>query len=195
MTSYREIYKQTPGVNIMTQTTWEKVAETQVQPAAKKVQWRFILGGVLIFGAILFLIINGTTAGARYYITIKELLNDSKYIGQTVRVSGAVIGDTIQYDSQNLIIQFTIVHLEPTDNNDDALSLALHNAVKDANALRLPVYIENQVKPDLLQHEAQAILTGVLGEDGVFRATELLLKCPSRFEEDDPRHAIVEGGK
>ena len=37
--------------------------------------------------------------------------------------------------------------------------------------------------PDLLQHEAQAILTGALGVDGVFYASELLLKCPSRFEE------------
>ncbi|NJL57955.1 cytochrome c maturation protein CcmE [bacterium] len=33
--------------------------------------------------------------------------------------------------------------------------------------------------PDLLQHEAQAILTGTLGDDGVFYATELLLKCPA----------------
>ena len=37
--------------------------------------------------------------------------------------------------------------------------------------------------PDLLQHEAQAIMTGRLGDDGVFYADELLLKCPSRYEE------------
>ena len=46
--------------------------------------------------------------------------------------------------------------------------------------------MEGEVKPDLLQHEAQAIMTGVVGEDGVFYATELLLKCPSRYEEGVP---------
>src|SRR4030065_150414 len=48
-------------------------------------------------------------------------------------------------------------------------------------------------KPDLLRHEAQAIVTGKMGEDGVFYADELLLKCPTRYEEEVPLQA-VEGG-
>ena len=47
----------------------------------------------------------------------------------------------------------------------------------------LRVIVEDAAMPDLLRHEAQAILTGALGRDGEFEATELLLKCPSRFEE------------
>jgi cytochrome c-type biogenesis protein CcmE len=50
--------------------------------------------------------------------------------------------------------------------------------------------VENQVKPDLLQHEAQAILTGQLDSNGVFQVSELLLKCPSRFEEAGPDQSI-----
>jgi cytochrome c-type biogenesis protein CcmE len=42
------------------------------------------------------------------------------------------------------------------------------------------------VKPDLLQNEAQAIVTGELGEDGIFYANELLLRCPTRYEEAVP---------
>jgi cytochrome c-type biogenesis protein CcmE len=45
--------------------------------------------------------------------------------------------------------------------------------------------------PDLLQNEAQAILSGYLGEDGIFHANELLLKCPSRFEEALPDQSIA----
>ena len=41
-------------------------------------------------------------------------------------------------------------------------------------------------KPDLLKNEAQAIVTGKLGEDGVFYADELLLKCPTKYEETLP---------
>jgi cytochrome c-type biogenesis protein CcmE len=38
-----------------------------------------------------------------------------------------------------------------------------------------------------LKHEAQAIVTGTLGEDGVFYADELLLKCPTRYQEEVPQ--------
>jgi cytochrome c-type biogenesis protein CcmE len=44
-------------------------------------------------------------------------------------------------------------------------------------------------KPDLLRDEAQAIMTGHLGEDGVFYADELLLKCPTKYEEAVPSQA------
>ena len=52
--------------------------------------------------------------------------------------------------------------------------------------------VENQVKPDLLKDEAQAIMTGELRSDGKFYASELLLKCPSRYEEAAPGQAIAE---
>ncbi|MEA3340326.1 MAG: cytochrome c maturation protein CcmE [Chloroflexota bacterium] len=46
--------------------------------------------------------------------------------------------------------------------------------------------VYNDVKPDLLQNEAQAIMRGRLGEDSRFYADEVLLKCPTRYEEDVP---------
>jgi cytochrome c-type biogenesis protein CcmE len=61
--------------------------------------------------------------------------------------------------------------------------------VSNPNATRVKVHLENQVKPDLLQHESQAIVTGTLGKDGVFYATELLLKCPSRYDDKLPNQA------
>ena len=73
-----------------------------------------------------------------------------------------------------------------TDKEAKDLALTLHQAVSDTAATRLTVHMEGGVKPDLLQHEAHAIMTGVVGADGVFYATELLLKCPSRYEEGVP---------
>jgi hypothetical protein len=45
----------------------------------------------------------------------------------------------------------------------------------------------NEPKPDLLQHEAQALVEG-RAENGVFMANPggLLLKCPTRYEEMEP---------
>ncbi len=152
------------------------------QPAKKKRSERikFISAGLLILGAVLYLLISGTLQGARYFITVGEVLADASYQGRTVRISGAVDGESIEYDSEKAIIRFTIVNIS---NEYEDLATALHEALLDPTAPRLSVLVEDAAIPDLLQHEAQAILTGALGKDGIFAATELLLKCPSRFEE------------
>ena len=46
---------------------------------------------------------------------------------------------------------------------------------------------------DLLKNEAQAIMTGELGDDGVFYAKELLLKCPTKYEEALPDQSASTG--
>lgn len=183
----------------MVQAAWEKPAsapgwEKSKNPELARLtrfrgRWKFMVGGMLILVAVAYLVISSTLSGARYFITVDEVVNNPDYIGKTVRISGAVIGDSIQYDSENLIIQFTISHIPSEFDN---LADALHESVNNPDLARLPIYIENEVKPDLLQHEAQAILTGRLGEDGVFYATELLLKCPSRFEDGSPDGSLAE---
>lgn len=175
----------------MAELTWEKSNQVIAARTRRSTgRLKFLIGGGLLLIAVVYLIILGTTSGAQYFMTVDELVSNPGHIGKTVRISGAVIGETIQYDKQNLIIDFTIAHIpKETDN----LAYTLYLAVQDPNATRLAVHIENEVMPDLLQNESQAILTGKLGEDGVFYATELLLKCPSRYEENVPDQAVGEG--
>jgi cytochrome c-type biogenesis protein CcmE len=163
--------------------TWEKTASTSIAPQRSNERIKFLIGGALILVAVGYLIISGTIAGARYYITVDELLANPDYVGQTVRISGAVIGETIAFNSDNQVIEFEIANV-PENYTD--LGLALHEAAINPNAQRIAVRIEGQPMPDLLQHEAQAILTGTFGADGVFHATELLLKCPTRMGEATP---------
>ncbi|NPV66223.1 MAG: cytochrome c maturation protein CcmE [Anaerolineae bacterium] len=165
-----------------TTTSWEKTGGTTAAVQTGR-NGRFLIGGVLILVAIAFLIGYGTLNNAQYFITVDELLTRPELVGKTVRVSGAVIGDTISYEASTLTIRFTIVHIPAQTDN---LALTLHEAVNNPAASRLNVVVENEPMPDLLQNEAQAILTGRLGEDGVFYADELLLKCPTRYEEALP---------
>jgi len=153
---------------------------------------KFIIGGLLILAAIIYLIITATQASAQYFLTVGELKDKgSQMVGRDVRISGAVLGDTIQYDTQKIVVRFTIVHI-PGDNDEiDArggLAAVLHQAVSDPTLPRLEVVYQG-VKPDLLKNEAQAIITGRLGEDGVFHAEELLLKCPTKYEEAVPQQS------
>lgn len=176
----------------MAEATWEKPQSARlIAIQSKSGRWKFMVGGLLILAAVFYLIVTGTLSGAQYFMTVEELLNNPEYVGKTVRVSGAVIGDTIQYDDQNLIIDFSIANI-PVEPGD--LAKTLHLAVNDPTVTRLQVHIENEVKPDLLQHEAQAILTGTLGTDGIFHATELLLKCPTRFQDANQGQEIVNPG-
>lgn len=153
---------------------------------------KFIFGGLLILAAVVYLIVSSTQASAEYFMTVDELKAEgTAVIGKSLRASGAVVGDTIQYDPQTLTLSFDVAHV-PGDNADieaqGGLALVLHEAVVDPSRARIKVVYVGP-KPDLLRDEAQAIMTGHLGEDGVFYADELLLKCPTKYEEAVPEQA------
>lgn len=177
----------------MASITWEKekVKDGEIKRLKNRGRIKFLIGGVLILSAVVYLIITSTLSGARYFITVDEIAADATYVGQTVRISGAVIGETINYDTSDPNspkIEFTISHI-PSDF--DNLALALHESVNNPDMARIPVIVKDEALPDLLQHEAQAILTGYMDENGLFHADELLLKCPSRFEEAGPDQSIA----
>ena len=153
---------------------------------------KFVIGGIFILGAVVFLIWSSTAATQEYFMTIDELnAKASKVVDKNLRVSGAVIGDTIQYDAETLTLTFDVAHVSG-DNavlaTEGGLAEALHQAVIDPSRSRMKVVYVGP-KPDLLRNEAEAIMTGHLGEDGIFYAEELLLKCPTRYEEAVPEQA------
>ena len=153
---------------------------------------KFVFGGILILGAVVFLIVSSTRATQEYFLTVDELnAKGSSIVDKNLRVSGAVIGDTIQYDANTLTLTFDVAHV-PGDNasldTEGGLAVALHQAVIDPSRARMKVVYVGP-KPDLLRNEAQAIMTGHLGEDGIFYAEELLLKCPTKYEEAVPEQA------
>jgi len=161
-------------------------------PAKKGGQTKFLIGGALIIAAIILLIVTNTKAGAQYFLTVDELdQRQSEMVGKDIRISGAVIGESIVYDTDNLILNFTVVQV-PGDNDEiealGGLAVVLHNAVMDKTLNRLNVVYEG-VMPDLLRDEAQAIMTCYLDEDGLFHAQELLLKCPTKYEEAVPEQS------
>lgn len=136
---------------------------------------KFLVGGLVILIAVGYLIVSSFGSSAQYFLTVEELHGKGDTIlGKDVRISGIVIGDSIQYDAKALRLEFDIVDdLQHPEN-------PLH-----------VVYIGP--KPDLMQDEAQAIIEGTWNEDGTFyahdRADSLLLKCPTRYEEEYPDQA------
>ncbi len=131
---------------------------------------KFLIGGLIILAAVGYLIWTGFSSSAQYFLTVEELrAKGVNIVGDDVRISGMVNGESITYDPQSLRIEFDVV-----DSLDDL-----------SNPLHVVYY---GPKPDLLKHEAQAIIEGTWHEDGVFyahdRADSLLLKCPTKYEEE-----------
>jgi cytochrome c-type biogenesis protein CcmE len=153
---------------------------------------KFILGGVLILAAVIYLIVSSTQASAEYFMTVDEVKAEgASAVGKNLRLSGAVLGDTIQYDAETLTLTFEVAHVSGDNAEIEAqggLAQVLSQAVNDPSRQHMTIVYVGP-KPDLLRGEAQAIMTGKLGEDGIFYADELLLKCPTKYEQAVPEQA------
>jgi cytochrome c-type biogenesis protein CcmE len=156
------------GRTIMAQSTAVPTIQVAGQAANKKI--KFIVGGVMVALAIVYLIFTGITSNSAYFLTVDELYAKGEAIeNRTVRVAGEVDADTIKFDNRDLILTFDVA---------------------DESGERLPV-IFNGPKPDQMRHGAEAILEGKY--DGqIFTAQSLLLKCPSRYEEGTIEEVQVE---
>lgn len=156
----------------MAQTTWTTEQGELLKPRSNRL--KYVVGGVLIIAALAFLIVNAMSGNTQLYKTVDEFYAEqSRLIGRDLRVSGYVLGDSIQFvqiDATTSRLEFDIV--------DD-----INNPGQ-----RLHIVAENEPMPDLLQHEAQALVEGSADADGVFQANPggLFLKCPTRYEEAAP---------
>jgi cytochrome c-type biogenesis protein CcmE len=177
----------------MTQSlSWEKAQVAEKLRRGVSVRARFATLGVIIMGAMIVMLLGATMTTGRFFIGVNDVLSRPELVGQTVRITGAVIGDTIRFDPETQAINFTVAHITDKISELEALgglARALHLAVNDPTANRLQIVVRNQPMPDLLQDEAQAIMTGRLGSDGIFYADELQLKCPSKYESAVPAQA------
>ena len=90
--------------------------------------------------------------------------------GKNLRVNGNVVTESVQYDAANLDLNFKI-----SDTTDPSKQIAVHF---------------HGIQPDQITREgASAIVEGSLGSNGVVDANNLLLKCPSRYEEGIQKEA------
>ena len=142
--------------------------------------------GLMIAAAVIYLITSNTSATARYYLTVTELQQMGETTsGRAITVSGAPLGDSILYDASAPRAEFSIAHtpLDPRElRAAGGLEAAWSAAVRAPAAPRLHVVYDN-VKPDMLRDEHQAVVRGRLGDDGRLYADQVLLRCPSRYQE------------
>ncbi|MCO6453491.1 MAG: cytochrome c maturation protein CcmE [Caldilineales bacterium] len=164
----------------------------EIKARPRKNKYKTLAGGLMIVIALTYLIFTATANNAQYYMTVDELLAQADTLeGRNVRVSGAVVGETVQYNLETLELTFEIAQMPGSPSDIDkagGLAEALRAAVNNPDAQRITVHYVGP-KSDLLRNEAAAITTGTLQDDGVFHANEVLFKCPTRYEDAPPAPA------
>ena len=126
----------------------------------KKKNLKFLIGGIAVAIVVVYLAVGGIKEGMVYYYTVSEFNQKAASLGeQGVRVSGQVVKGSIKRNSVALDINFMIT---------------------DGQA-RLPVFYYGVV-PDIFGEDIEVVVEGKYSQGGVFKAHNLLTKCPSKFE-------------
>jgi cytochrome c-type biogenesis protein CcmE len=120
---------------------------------------KYIIGGTIIVLVVGYLVFSAARGSAAYYLTVQELQEQGPS-ARTVRVAGYVVGESIVWEPRDLHLGFDI-----TDESG-----------------RLSV-VYSGARPDMFRDEAEVVVEGRLGTEGVFEARTMMLKCPSKYEE------------
>jgi cytochrome c-type biogenesis protein CcmE len=123
----------------------------------------FILGGLAILGAVIYLVYANTQANAVYYFTVSELKHCSICSSQSVRVAGVVQAGSIVHNDQQQQIRFVI-----SDGGHT-----------------LPV-VYSGIVPDIFRPGITVVVEGHYTGQSPFQAQTLLAKCPSKFQAATP---------
>lgn len=118
---------------------------------------------MIICAAIGILVFTGLNSCAVYYYTVSELVEEGKVeYGESIRVSGKVIGSSIKWDTSKPELRFDIT--------DESSSLS--------------VIYEGEL-PHTFEEDKNIIIKGKYSPDGTFHATKLTMKCASKYTPED----------
>jgi cytochrome c-type biogenesis protein CcmE len=120
---------------------------------------RFGAAIVIILMALAYLAYTGVQSTKSYYVTIKELgtMGDGAH-SKRLRVAGNVLPGSIKRQGSHM--EFSL--------EEEGRTLAV-------------VYQGTEAPPDTFKDNAQALVEGHYGEDGVFHATQIQAKCASKY--------------
>jgi cytochrome c-type biogenesis protein CcmE len=120
---------------------------------------RFLIGGIIILGALSYVIYGGMQQALVYFVTPSELkAKETSSADKFLRMGGMVVKGSLQKDVKNLTYKF-----ELTDGSTT-----------------FPVFFRG-VPPDLFREGTGAVVEGRIGKDGVFQASTIMAKHAEEY--------------
>ena len=128
---------------------------------------------VLVCLAIGWLVVTGMRDSMVFYYTVSEVVAaEESMAGEPLRVAGKVVPGSI--------------HVSSVDHLDR--EFVIHEGGRE-----LPVRYRG-VTPDTLVDDAEAVVEGRLTDEGIFEATFVMAKCPSKYEGETDFEKYREAG-
>ncbi len=133
-------------------------------------QSKFLIGALLIVGAVGYLIYTSIQETKVYYFTIDEFLLNQEALSNTdVRVAGRVQAGSIQWDPAALNLTFRLTPIEP--------------GAMPVGAAPPGVAVSYQgILPDMFAEGRDVIVEGLYTPDRQIVASTLMTSCPSKYE-------------
>lgn len=134
---------------------------------------KIVLSVAIIGGSGVYLLSSSMSEQLEYFHPADAVIARAGELkGQRIRVGGYVEKGSIFHKTGTLEYQFDV---RPVDG-----------MIKYQEARGKTVTIRyTGIVPDTFKDDNEVIATGRLGEDGVFHATEILAKCPSKYEAEE----------
>lgn len=129
-------------------------------------------GGVALLAAAVALVLSAFQQNLVFFHTPTEVMEGKAPTGKTFRIGGLVEDGSIQREADGLTVRFAI-----TDT-----------------AKVIPVSYRGTL-PDLFKEGKGAVVQGMLGPDGQFRATEVLAKHDENYMPPEAAHALEQAHK
>jgi len=122
---------------------------------------KFLIGGVVVAVVIGVLIATSFSGSTSDYLSITQVKALGPDQARDSRVAGAIVPDSVNYSTRDVQLTFEI------RDETGQLSISYHGP-----------------QPDMLVDAVEAVAIGQYDPATmVFEAEELLMKCPSKYEE------------
>lgn len=123
---------------------------------------KLIVALCVVIAVIGVLIRTAVIHASTFYVTVAELYGEgSQAVGQKTTVSGNIVGSSVQYNATSQLLRFSI---------------------RDSQAGRTLPIVFHGVEPDDFSNNWPVVVSGTLDQSGAFKASQLLIKCPSKYQ-------------
>ena len=123
---------------------------------------RYIIGGGIILAALVYLLYLSFGDAVSYYVTVSEFYDRESELSDTsIRIAGK-IANPINWNSEELDLEFYL------NEGGDSMPVTYNGA-----------------RPSGFKEGSSILVEGRYQSGGMFHASQLIIKCPSKYESID----------
>jgi cytochrome c-type biogenesis protein CcmE len=121
---------------------------------------RLIIGGIILLLVIVYLLYLSLSSSVAYYVTVSEFYERGAELHDTnIRIAGKIADSPVVWDAEARELRFTIT--------------------EGGKTLQV---VYGGPQPAGMKSGSNLLVEGKYSSGSAFRATQLIIKCPSKYE-------------